>query len=427
MRSWRAAMVAVVVLAAGGKPARAAAPCDGPMGRSEVVACAVARSLEVTKERNELAVLAGRRVSAGLWLPANPVVSALVASRTATSGATRASSVNWYVTLSQEIEISGQRSKRLAVADADAAAQVRRVAVAEQQVAAQAARLYFTILGQKEILTLTSQFEEAARGLEDFAIGRLRESLISPVDASLLRAETIRMRLIRAESQRRLVEAQTALTALLGLDPARPIEVTGSLEVPAASRDLAALVDRALSLRGELLAAEADRKSIVAQLEVWRRSRAPNLTLSFTAQNDGFDERVFGAGVSLPIPLPAPVGRTYRGEILATTASIARSETTIEALKRQIRGDVTSAFRSVENRSATLALFPADLISAAPQQLIALRNGLTSRQVPIRESLFTQRALLDLLVSYIEARAAYAQAWVDLAYTAGLPLAGESP
>lgn len=427
MTSWRAAMVAVPLLVAGVQPARAAAPCEGPFGKKEVVECALSRSLDVTKARQELSVLAGRRVAAGLWLPSNPVVSALVAYRSSTVTGTRATSLNWYVTLAQEIEIAGQRSTRLAVVDADAAAQVRRVALAEQQVASHAASLYYVILAQKEILDLTSQVEEAAKGLEDYAVGRLKESLISPVDASLLRAETVRMRLLRAESERKLVTARAKLATALGLDPTKPIEIVGALDVSDAPRELSPLVDRALALRGELLAAEADRKSVVAQLASWKRSRAPNVTVSFTAQNDGFDERVFGAGLSLPIPLPAPVGRTYRGEILAATASVSRAETTIEALKRQIRAEVVEAFHALESRRAALSLFPPDLVGPSLQQLAALRTGLTSRQVPIRESLFAQRSLLELLVSHIETRAAYAQAWVDLAYAAGLPLAGASP
>ena len=93
------------------------------------------------------------------------------------------------------------------------------------------------------------------------------------------------------------------------------------------------------------------------------------------------------------------------------------------------RGSRVPFGRSLRKRKRSEVRARARVVRVAPslQQLAALRTGLTSRQVPIRESLFAQRSLLELLVSHIETRAAYAQAWVDLAYAAGLPLAGASP
>lgn len=424
----RAALVALpLVLALASQPAEAAT-CDGPLGRSDVIECAIAQSLLVRQARQELKVIAGRRIAAGILLPSNPGISALVAQRVATGSQANANAINWYLTLSQEIEIAGQRGARLDVVDAETAAQVRRVAVNEQEQAALAASTYFQVLALQEALVLTNEVGETAERLDVFAAARVKESLLAPLDADLFRAESVRVRLLQQDAVRRLAEAKIRLATLLGRDPAAPpLEVVGALEPPVApGESLRALIDRALTLRGELAAAEAERQALQAQLAVWKRSRAPNLTLSFTAQNDGFSERVLGGGLSLPIPLPAPLGRTLRGEIVETNARLEQAHTSLDLVRRQVSAEVAQSFLTLQSRRAALALFSDDLVTRARGDLASLREGIATRQLSVREALLAQRSLLELLLSRIEARASYAQAWVELNRAAGLPFLGVS-
>jgi cobalt-zinc-cadmium efflux system outer membrane protein len=403
----------------GGPPA-----CSGPLDARAVVRCAVESSPEIREARQQLASIAGRRLAARVWLPSNPVLSATAARRSGgeAPGADGRTVLNWSATVSQEIEIAGQRGARLDVVDAEAAAQVRRVAVAEQEVAARALAAHFEALAAQEALRFAQQLVETSQALADAAEGRAREALLAGVDADVARAEATRIGLARFQAERRWSVARASLTLLVGATA--EVDTVGRLPAGGlpAPRATASLTENALRLRGEVAAAEMERRVLERQLALHRRERIPAVTFSAFAQRDGFAERVLGGGVSIPLPLPGPMGRSREGEIAETIARIRAAESSVELVRRRVRLEVAQALASFTATRSALALFKGDLIERAPRDLAALREALSSRQLSLRDALVAQRSLLELLASHIEARLAHVEAWIELRRAAGLPL-----
>jgi cobalt-zinc-cadmium efflux system outer membrane protein len=400
--------------------------CTGSLVAEAAVKCAVWHSPEIRQARDQLAAIAGRRVAAGVWLPSNPFVAATLARRKSedAAAAERGTVRNWSVTLSQELELAGQRGARLDVADAEAAAQVRRVAVAEQDVAARAFTAYFEAVAAREALALAEELTETGRALATLAEARAKEALLSGVDADVARAEATRFGLVRYESERRWAVARAALAILVGA--AGTVDVVGSLE---SARDASlemlsaeGIEANALRVRGEIAAAEMERRVLERELSLLRRERVPNLTLSAFAQRDGFAEQVLGGGVSLPIPLPAPIGRTRAGEIGEAIGRIRVAESSVELARRRVRLEVAEALAAFQARKGALDLFGGDLLPRARRDLAALREGIMSRQLSLRDAVVAQRSLIELLQAGIEARLAYAEARVELRRVAGVPL-----
>jgi outer membrane protein, heavy metal efflux system len=394
--------------------------CAGPLDAAAVVRCALAASPEVAQASAELAAVAGRRQTAQVWLPSNPQIAGTVSRRRIdVPGGTTA--LNWSATLSQELEVAGQRGLRVEAADAQAAAQRRRLVVAEQEVAARALGAYYEALAARESLSLASELAEAGVSLAATAQGRAREALLSGVDADVALAESVRLRLLPLEAQRRWTVARAALAILAGT-PAEP-EVTGTLAPPAApSPPDARLEEEALRLRGELGAAEMERRVRERQVDLLRRERIPNVTLSAFAERDGFAEQVLGLGLSVPLPLPGPIGRSRAGEVAEARSQVEAAATVLEQVRRRIRLEVAQALAGLRARQSGLALFAADLPARARRDLVALREGIASRQLSLREALVAQRSLVELLQSDIDARLAHALAWVELRRVVGLPL-----
>ena len=416
--SARAALVVILF----GHAARAAV-CEGPLGRGAVVACALGASLDVQHARQELKVIAGRRVSAGLWLPTNPLVSATISSRRPPlqDGFRGASVIDWSATLEQQIEIGGQRGARLAEVDAEAAAQIRRVSVAEREATAAALQAYYDVLSAEAELNIADQLSSAATALSLFAEERVRASLMSPVDADLIMAEGVRVRLVRVDAEQRRAVAAARLASLLGREMGSPIVLEGTLELDpldgASTPDT--LTRRALLLRGEVAAYEAERLAVQQQLSGWRRSRAPNLTLSVFAQRDGFDERVLGAGLSLPLPLPAPVGHTFAGQIAETSARLEQAAISVEQIRRRVREEVAIALATEKSRTKRLALYDPELVARARADIDALRDGISSRQLSVRDALVAERTLMELLLGQMEARLALVLARIEVMRATG--------
>jgi cobalt-zinc-cadmium efflux system outer membrane protein len=216
------------------------------------------------------------------------------------------------------------------------------------------------------------------------------------------------------------------LALLLDVDPARlvlaealPPAVTPAL--PAGS-----LEDQALSLRGEIAAAEMERQVLERRLAVVRRERVPNPTLSAFLERGEINDRIVGVGLSFPLLLPAPVGRSRAGEISETLAQIRAAEGSRDLVRRRVRSEVARALAAFKSGSSAGALFARDLLGRARADLLALREAISSRQLTLREGLQWQRSLIELLQADIDVRLGQALAWVELRRVVGLPLAETS-
>ena len=434
MRSHRfaAAVVAAVMLSAP-PSALGQDACVEPLGQAQVVRCAIQHSPEVQRARLEFAALRGRRVTAGTWLPKHPFVSFSADQRQLFgSGPDRPQTFNWYFTISQELEIAGQRGARLRRVDAETEAQVRRLAVTELEVAAQALRTYFEVVAARQVVRLADRVGQVADSLRQLAQEQAAEGLLSALRADLIAAESIRIGQLRFAALRAERASAALLKALLGIEGSGllilrdemsppfpfPSEFGGGVEL---------LTARALMLRGELAAADAERRALLSQLDLIKRERIPNPIFSFFAQRDGFGERVLGGGVTIPIPLPSPVGPSRSGDITETLARIEQSRADLALIRRRVQVDVAQAYVDWSTRAGALLPYTPELMARVATGLSGIGEGLASRQLSGTDALIAQRTLIDLEVSEIEARRDYALAWVNLMRVAGFDLAGGKP
>lgn len=396
--------------------------CRRPADAHAVVRCALAASPEIRAARAQIDAAAGRRETAGVLLPSNPTVSGNVANRRRPAPE-ETSVLNWSVTLSQELEIGGQRAARVGEADAALGVQARRLKVVEQEVAAGALTAYYEALAAQESLRFAAQLAGTSDALAVYAAARAKEALAPGVEADVARAEATRIGLARFEAERRLTEARATLAALLGVQPDE-LALPAALAAPPAVLPSGPLEERALKLRGEIGAAEMERQVLERRLALVRRQRVPNPTLSAFLERDEINDRIIGLGLAIPLPLPAPVGRTRAGEITETLAQIRAAEASEELVRRRVRLEVTRALAAVRARDAAASLFASDLITRARADLSALREAIAARQLTLREALQWQRSLIELLQADIDARLARALAWVDLRRVVGLSLDG---
>jgi cobalt-zinc-cadmium efflux system outer membrane protein len=410
------------------------APCAEPLrAPATIAACAVAQSVDVKSARLTLRALAGRRRAAAVLLPSHPNLAVNLAERQMPADvAAGGQYLNWYVTLSQELEVAGQRGARLLTVEAEQAAQLRRVAVAEQEAAATALAAYYQLLGAREEVRLGEMLGSIADTLARLASARVAVALAAPVDADVAAAEASRLGLLRIEAAQRVQSAEQALRTLLGLDPLAPAAIAGAwppapLRGEATAPAEADEIERALLLRGEVAAAHMEQVARARQLQLVQRSRAPNLTLSLYAQRDGQGERVLGGGVSLPLPLPAPLGPSRRGEIEEASAQIELAGTTLAGVRRRVRLEVAQAVAGERAQEAAVALFPPPLITRAEQDLRALAQAVATQRLLLREALLAQRSLIELLQAHVRAQLALALARVERQRAGGRLLAEALP
>lgn len=406
-------------------------PCGPVLSSIEVIRCALAQSPEVRAEEQALAALRGRRSAAGTLLPSYPTLAVSLAQRTqrganAATAREQVRTLNWYVTLSQEIEVAGQRGVRLDVADAAVAAQVRRVAVAQQEVIAAALTAYYSLWSAQREQQLAVELSEVAGGLSNVASARAAQALLAPVESRVAQAEATRLTLLGVEARQRAATGQAVLATLLGLSATAPPSIdVQAVEpdprvLPAPTDDLPALIARSLTLRGELAAAEMERTMLLQQVRLLRRTRVPNVTLSAFAQSDGFDELVLGGGLAMGVPLPAPLGPSRRGEISEAQARVVQSEAELDRVRRRVQQEVWQAAAAHHAQLEALALLTPAVVAQARMDLRALAQAVGARQLPLREALLSQRTLIELLQAHLNAQRGLLLSRVELLRATGL-------
>jgi len=417
--------------AAGAKPTGIDDPCAGPLDPARTVRCALARSPEVGRAHQELAALDGRQLVAGTLLPAHPSVSLSMSERSSPGPAGRRD-LNWTATLSQELELPGKRSSRIEEADAERASVRRRIAAIERETAAATLSALYTVAAGEEALGLAADLTRGAEALASALTARAAQGLIAPLEGDLAAAEAIRLSTQALDIERRRARARAHLAALLGVSDVDQLTPPSALLVAAvdpaaASLSKSQLIERALVARADLVAVQAEQRTAAARVERLRRRQIPNLTLSVFAARDGFDERVVGGGLSIPLVLPSPLAPSGRGEIREGEARWAQVAFDAEAVRRRVREEVTCALTEYQSRRAALARFTPEILARARHHVAALADALRERQLAPREALVAQRSLIELLQGHIEARLGTALASVELERSAALPLPGVGP
>lgn len=406
--------------------AQAPPGCAGQLARDAVVRCALAASPAVEAAERGIEAAEGRKRAARTVLPSNPTIEVTAAARRGLWIGER--DVNVYSRLSQEIEIAGQRRKRIAVAEADIAGQQRRAQAVRREVAAEALRMYYELVAAQQQRAMVERLTRGAQRLAELAATGETTGLVSGLAADLAASAVVKFRQQQVEAERRVNTARALLAGLLGQDPAAPaVSVAGELAPLAIEGELAALVELALARRAEIEVAAAEQAAQERLVAYYRRARAPNPSLVAFAQRDGFAEQVLGGGIALPIPLPAPLGRTYAGEIAESKARVRQAAADLERVRRQVRAEVVAAFEAVRARQAEVALFDPERLRRAETHLDGLAEEMAAARLPIRDGVIMQQSFLDLLAAHLEARRALALASVELARATGRLPEGVTP
>lgn len=398
------------------------APHCSAISRGNLVPCALRASRSVRQERGEAAVRDARVAAASPFLPSNPTLSGSLARRSPT-GSNADPAVNWTLTLAQELELAGQRGARIRAAESEALAQRFRIVTSEREAAAVAWLAYFDAVAARAEQRLAEELEKAAKAMAAAARARADKGVGAEVEADAVEATSLRTEQARVAAAGRLRTADAVLALITGNPAAVPPQLPNAELLPLADAgaDVRASLARATEGRAELLALDAEERAFEARASLYRRARVPNLTLSAFAQNDGYNERVFGFGLALPIPLPG-LGRTYRGEIAEAEAMAQRQALQRATATHDISLEVVRAVADVDTRKAELALFTPARIERAQRSLVSLGQEVEAGRMPVRDALVTQDRFIDLLRAHVEARRALCVASVTLARAVGAPL-----
>lgn len=416
------ALLGGALVLAGARAGAEEAGCGGKITRENVASCAVKASLAVRSQKEAVEAAKGRRTAAEVVLPSAPQLALSAAHRSAKG---MEPVLNLYASLSQEIEIAGQRDARQKAAEAGVAAEEKRGAVTEREAALAAWRVYFEALGAAEEARLAGRVEGLWAGVAKAVAASAESGIAAGVEVELAEASALKATAARLAAERSEKSAKVALATLVGRDPSLgALTVEGELTPIAGAEELAAKAAPKPKEPAAAQALEAEKRAAEAKAEELSRARAPNLTLSVFVQRDGFDELVIGGGLTLPIPLPQPVTRTNAGEIAEASALARRAGVEAEAARKKTGAELAAAVAEYTSRKAEVGAFTAEKIARTEKSLKNIAAEVEAGRLALRDAAAAQQALVEVLTAHLAAKRALCAASIEVARAGGLAVEG---
>ncbi|MCW7456948.1 TolC family protein [Leptospira bandrabouensis] len=389
----------------------------------ELSHCIVSKHPDFRVEEIKLKEISGRKKIASYYFPSNPVFSSYVATRKGeSSGPTFLSEPNaannFQVMVNQEIFTNGKREISVQIADEEFKAQVFRLESVKRTLEFAALkkmiRYHYLLLEEENSLNSLNLVKE----LKKVSKARVNEGLSPGIDESLSESEEIRIFKIWNQTHRLSENAKSELEVLLGL----PFEFENMpnnnwifpKELP---KDKSELIQMAMQLRPELSLSEKEIElSILRQNEV-RRQKIPNVTLGAFAQNDGFNEKVVGGMLSLPLT----IWRDYEGETVVASSKVDSSREIKESVSRNIKQEVLFAFTNYIYLSEEIKLYEKTKMDRAETDLKNLQDAIQFGKIKIIDAINHQRILLQTKLNYLNTKSEFELSQIELVRVLGLP------
>lgn len=378
------------------------------------------RAVELALERNpELAGLAAdvgaaraRLSGAELPLQSNPELSAGAGPRR--NGAARGTDLE--VSLSQRVEVFGQRGARMEVARAERAAAEKRLAAGRVAVAAEVRSAFARVLAADRLVALAREDLAVARDAVRAAERRFELGGTSQLEVNAVRVEGGRAARSVAVAIRRTAAARAELRALLGSDAGAPLELAGELarRTGAAPLEVDALLGRALEARADLAAARRELAAAEADRRLAAREALPVPAIGARYSREEGADVVLGT-LTFDFPL---FNRNQAGRGVAS-ARVARAQAGLAAEERRVREDVRLAVERLELASQAVAAFEGEALAGAEANVSLATRAYEAGKIGLAELLLIRRSAVEARRDHLEALLELAEAEAGLAGAMG--------
>lgn len=298
--------------------------------------------------------------------------------------------------LSQEIEIGGQRSARIALAEGELRGAELDRAIRGLDLIRDVQQAYYAALAADEKAAIERERLETAEALNASVARRVaaaRDPLMAGARAQASLAEA-RIALTRAEAEAATARARLASYwggdesfALIPADFALPRAETHGHDAPADTvPDLARLM------------AERDRASAQARVERSLVFQNPTLSFGYRQFEDTGDDALV-AGVSIPLG----VFNRNQGAVARARAEERRASYQLEAGRQALARELGALQRALDaDRRAALSL-EEDVLPQAERALALAQDGYNRGAFSYLDVLEAQRALSDAREARVEA------------------------
>ena len=394
------------ILAMDRLPPAAAEPLQLTM--DECVSRAIVASLDLSASRKDIDVAQAALERSRAWLPANPFLSG-GAQHSTTSGP------NYIFLLSQEIEIAGQRGKRIAAATEGVEKATADQKTAESALTASVKTAFIQAQLSVDRVAIAQQGVDIAASLASTLAQRPHPSDLQHIDLNIAQIQESRARRELVTARRAHDSALTTLRRFLGFPREQEIELVGRPRtevqpLPPSTE----LIARALRQRPDLAALRHDLQRADLQLSVTKREAIPNVTVSGTLSR--FEGDTLAGG---DIGLPIPVFQRKTGDIQEAAAERSRARLQAERLEQTVAQEVADARRACVDAGEELDAQQRDIVPKSEENVQLERRQYERGSVTTSDLIGVQIDMLTARRDYVDAVQAYNEALIELERVVG--------
>lgn len=382
----------------------------------DALARARAQNADLLAARQELEIVRGRLVRAQYPNQFNPEVGGGAAQRHFTGGP--GGSTDFDVTLSQELEVAGQRGKRIDEATRNLAKVTQQVNDTERLTLAQVKDAFYRGLSLKRRLELFREVEALNRRLRDTAAARFQAGDVPTMDVNIAAIRLGQARKDSIVAARDYRNALQELERLVGVEPMGQLEPVGQLSVTPERFQPDHLLQLALEHRPDLQAAITEQQRVEAETALTRRLIIPNPTLQAFYRREEGGQTIAGGGLSFPLPL----FDHKQAELTQLAGRASQIKYEQQSIERRIRQEVRDALRSYEAAREEIEVFETEVVNRAAENFQLMETGYREGKIDLLQVVVVQNDLVNAQFSYVESLSNYWSARTALERAVGQDL-----
>ncbi|HJU12812.1 MAG TPA: TolC family protein [Candidatus Binataceae bacterium] len=304
--------------------------------------------------------------------------------------------------VSLQVEIAGQRGKRIEEADQNLAKTRAEVADAVRLTKARAQYAFYQALYLRQRLDLMQRIEELNLRLRDASMVRFQSGETPKLEANLAAVRYDQSRKATLFARRDYEDGLRMLQRVLGLRPRGIIEPSGSLSTLASEVDPERALELAMANRPDLRASDFEIKRIVADIALTRRLIVPNpIVRGFAdriADSPGQFIRVLGGSVSISVPL----FDRKQAELTALQAQRRRASYERTATELTIEQQLRDAIAAYDAARETVRLFENDAVGRIQESFGLIEGSYRSGKTGLIELIVAENDLVSSYSSYLD-------------------------
>ncbi len=386
-----------------------------PVTLKEAVEVALKNNLQLAVARKKLEIARADRIKASLLLPSNPEMKTEIGARESSSER----HTDYTIALSQEIEVYGQRRKRINVANKKIEKVKFEIADVERNVIANVKSSFYEVLTSLEIVKLQSYVEGIFKRLWNATMEKYKAGAISALELNSIKIRygLAKQQLLAAKknNQNRLLN----LKLLLGKSKDEPLSLKGDLTYQALQVNLEDLLASAYETRPDLKAMELEKERASQEISLRKAEKIPNPDLSgfFTREEGGADD-IVGGGVSISIP----IWDRKQSELKKARTAKDIAGININNKHLEIQKEVEVAYRSFVAARESIIIYTDEIMPQVDENLKLNEISYKEGKINFIGFLTVQSDLIEIRTTYLKALLDYNNAIINFETVSGMDL-----